>query len=138
MSIRKELSDMIFFGGKTIEVRRTVPKEITYPVKSYLYETSTGQSTGKVIGYFECFSVISTDIFKQDKKHINSNAQIREWISQRSGLSEEALFSYAFPSKTLYLYMIERALRYSEPKSIEEFGLNHPPNSWTYINHLKE
>lgn len=138
MSIKKEHSDKIFFGGKTIEVRRTVPKEITYPIKSYLYETKSGQGKGKVIGYFECFRVIPTDIFKQDKKHISSNIQTRKWISQRCGISEEELFSYAYPSKTLYLYMIERALRYEEPKNIEEFGISYPPNSWVYINQLKE
>ena len=52
MSIKKEFSDKIFSGGKTIEVRRTIPKEITYPIKSYLYETKGGQGEGKVIGYF--------------------------------------------------------------------------------------
>lgn len=68
MSIKPKWCEKIFNGEKTIEVRKTAPKEV--PFKVYIYETKAGFieavrgtcpkcafSRGKVIGSFVCDKV---------------------------------------------------------------------------------
>lgn len=86
----------------------------TYSVYSNPYEQ-------KVIGEFICDAIIS---------HCEmANADIAE---QRGCIRREQLFEYANGSE-LYGWHITDMKVYNKPKSLSEFGLTRPPQSWRYV-----
>ena len=76
---------------------------------------------GKVIGEFTC-----------DKTNITT----AEWVTQEElkklCLTQEQLKNYS-NKKAIYLWHISDLKIYDVPKSLSEFGLERPPQSWRYI-----
>lgn len=76
LSVHPKWCEKILSGEKTIEVRKSVPKEV--PFKAYIYCTKSGDrlvlksdkyfapsklQTGKVIGEFICDKVVEIEVF---------------------------------------------------------------------------
>lgn len=138
ISIQPKWVEKIANGKKTIEVRKTAPKQV--PFKAYIYETKGATETpwadedghlifkgrGQVIGEFIC-----------------DNA---EWMSMRDcdkacmTLKEAVDYS---KGKKLYAWHISDLKIYDKPKELSEFFtpmgkrpsymVERPPQSWQYV-----
>ena len=148
ISIRPKWCELIANGEKTIEIRKNRPKLET-PFKCYIYCTNikyinldeyvelhraTGgkidQWHGKVIGEFVCDKI-------ETKPFGNG---IAAYYSNEVGtcLSDTVLRLYASKGKPLYFWHISELKIYDEPKELTAFGLKKPPQSWCYVEEMKE
>ena len=148
ISIRPKWCELIANGEKTIEVRKNCPR-LVKPFKCYIYCTSikymnldeyvelhraTGgkidQWHGKVIGEFVCDKI-------ETKPFGNG---IAAYYSNEVGtcLSDTVLRLYASKGKPLYFWHISELKIYDEPKELTAFGLKKPPQSWCYVEEMKE
>lgn len=108
LSIKKQWLEKILSGEKTIEVRKTMPWEISYPFVVFCYETKANGGAGKVTAAFVCRDIntldclrelpayaIGTEVtektaqFGQTAKPCRTrNFRIKSWISLRNGLTK--------------------------------------------------
>ena len=136
ISIKPKWCDKIASGEKTIEVRKTRPKEL--PFKCYIYETKKDGGRGKVIGEFFCFEI--RDIFALPPAS----------MLKKSCLSEYEALMY-FRGKKGFCWYIHNLKIYDEPKELGEFdridyahlpisrwSIERPPQSWCYVEELIE
>ncbi len=155
ISIRPQWVEKIASGQKTIEVRKTAPKEV--PFKAYIYcckgnngyewlyrvdDNGHGKAQslhGKVIGEFICDKV---------------DGHLSGWDTAFGDivdttpmcLTVEELLHYS-ARKPLYFWHISDLKIYDRPRALSEFGkvgfghevpLKRPPQSWQYIEDLGE
>lgn len=123
MSIQPKYCELIASGQKTIEVRKTAPKET--PFKVYIYETKANKeqsyynayhekTVGKVIGEFTLIfiTLARADTMKHAYQHNNP---------EQTCLTDRELFDYATPGKPLYFWHISQLKIYDNPKELGEF-----------------
>lgn len=126
IAIRPKWTEKIASGEKTIEVRKTAPKEV--PFKCYIYETKGqyvkfthgahtkyGYGRGKVIGEFIC-----------DKVYMSFVGYMKNepcyWdILNGSCLTKDEIMNYG-KWKTLYGWHISDLKIYDKPKELSEFS----------------
>lgn len=126
ISIRPQWCEKIVNGEKTIEVRKTAPKEV--PFKCYIYMTqgtyknlglyseSIYQNRMKVIGEFICDKVEKFDVPYPawDKVYLND-------ILKNSCLTYTDLHSYIGSGNSGYGWHISDLKIYDKPKKLDEF-----------------
>lgn len=168
LSIKPKYVELIARGEKTIEVRKTAPKEV--PFKCYIYETKGqyvkfthgahtkyGYGRGKVIGEFICNSV--------DEYHYDycDGVDIDDDTILETAIDREDINIYA-KGKTLYGWHISDLKIYNNPRELSEFfkpcdrfldcctcrrlvhneymscdnKITRPPLSWCYVEDLGE
>ena len=117
----------IFEGIKKVELRKTVPHG-GLPFKVYWCESGSG---GKIKGesIIYRFDYLTAD-------QIIADAQ----LFSMTGVTEEQLRSYA-KDKPVYVWHILRTLVYPADipfyrKSVGDFGLTRPPQSWCYVEEV--
>ena len=125
ISIRPKWTEKIANGEKTIEVRKSAPKEV--PFKCYIYETQGqyvkfthgahtkyGYGRGKVIGEFICDKV--------DEYHYDycDGVDIDDDTILETAIDREDINIYA-KGKTLYGWHISDLKIYDKPKELSEF-----------------
>ena len=136
ISIRPQWAEKIAKGIKTIEVRKTAPKEV--PFKAYIYESRNGghrckhcnekdscysyapknvgcyNGSGKVIGWFICDKV--------DEYHYDycDGVDIDDDTILETAIDREDINIYA-KGKTLYGWHISDLKIYDTPKELSEF-----------------
>lgn len=136
IAIRPQLVEKIAKGEKTIEVRKTAPKEV--PFKAYIYESRNGghrckhcnekdscysyapknvgcyNGSGKVIGWFICDKV--------DEYHYDycDGVDIDDDTILETAIDREDINIYA-KGKTLYGWHISDLKIYDNPKECSEF-----------------
>ena len=177
ISIRPQWCEKIASGEKTIEVRKTAPKET--PFKAYIYETKeskmryldhrfnsffSGKSCytdmGKVIGEFICDKVDEYTF-----SHYEAEYRVTHDEQKAMCLNQPELIRYG-KGKTLYGWHISDLKIYDKPKELSEFNrqcsyaglcfscdrakftskgdricqamITRPPQSWQYVEELKE
>ena len=155
ISIRPQWVEKIASGEKTIEVRKTAPKET--PFKGYIYATKPKKwfrcgavSTSDELLWFANGKVEMCDGFKfwaDSGVYQGLNGRvIGEFVcrgimqpfyslrlmAKESCLTEEELLTYS-KGKPLYGLRISDLKIYDKPLSLSELGVNHPPQSWRYI-----
>lgn len=135
MSIKPKWCEKIFSGEKTIEVRKTAPKET--PFKVYVYETlgkhkscrKCGKTNcpfvwcyegaGAVVGEFVCDE--KHDIqFTGESYMINNDISLTNGIAKQSCLWFDDMFSYLGVKGGAALH-ITAPKRYDTPKELGEF-----------------
>lgn len=141
MSIKPEWCELIASGKKTIEVRKTAPKET--PFKCYIYMTATKErcrfweyitayqnnkgdilnGSQKVIGEFVCDSVTCIQAYygNSGEKHLTNLFGID---IKNTCLSLHEIFDYIIGDKkdgTGWLYHITDLKIYDKPKELREF-----------------
>ena len=138
ISIRPKWTEKIASGEKTIEVRKTAPKEV--PFKCYIYETKGqyvkfthgahtkyGYGRGKVIGEFICDKVICSQAYfdSQGKNHLTN---VFPDDIKKTCLDEYDLWDYiagkAVKANQMYdgyLWHISDLKIYDKPKELSEF-----------------
>ena len=127
MSIQPKWCELIFNGQKTIEVRKSFPRQLETPFKVYVYQTkhnggkaivsevlNSVYGGGKVIGSFVCDRVRLCIPFGL-KGHLLSQEVYREMC-----LTKEQLDKYG-GLKTLYGWHINDLKIYDKPKELGEF-----------------
>jgi len=159
ISIRPKWCAKIASGEKTIEVRKTRPKQ-NPPLKVYIYctlpryphedfiETDYPKPQfyggGKVIGEFTCNRV--TNLFS------NSRFWLDEDDILHTCLSAAEMRKYANGANGLYGWHISNLKIYDKPRELREFTglrqtkfgaepvpITRPPQSWCYVEeHRKE
>ena len=150
LSIKPKYVELIASGQKTIEVRKSAPKEV--PFKAYIYETQGKTETpwidedghfvykgrGQVIGEFICDKV--------DEYHYDycDGVDIDDDTILETAIDREDINIYA-KGKTLYGWHISDLKIYDKPRNLSEFGkvgfghevpLKRPPQSYMYVEEL--
>ena len=133
ISIKPKWVEKIANGEKTIEVRKTAPKEV--PFKCYIYETKGqyvkfthgahtkyGYGRGKVIGWFICDKV--------DEYHYDycDGVDIDDDTILETAIDREDINIYA-KGKTFYGWHISDLKIYDKPKELSEFYTKKKCNS---------
>ena len=156
ISIKPKWCEKIASGIKTIEVRKSAPKEV--PFKAYIYcckgnngyewlyrvdNSGHGKAQswhGKVIGEFICDKVDEYPYDYCDGVDIDDDTILE------TAIDREDINIYA-KGKTLYGWHISDLKIYDKPRVLSEFGkvgfghevpLKRPPQSYMYIEDLGE
>ena len=134
ISIQPKWCELIASGKKTVEVRKTAPKEV--PFKAYIYETKGKkkywsqpmpipyyEGKGKVIGEFVCDETICCQAYygASGLKHLTN---IFDNELQQTCLTEYELFDYIVGKEkvgTGWLWHISELKIYDEPRELSEF-----------------
>ena len=155
ISIQPKWCELIASGKKTIEVRKTAPKD-KEPFKVYIYQTKKkwiyrlleklGLYQGKVIGEFVCDKVCripwqsQPEFLDYDLREIYAlnDPDPKNYFSLRSTcLTQGEIIDYG-KGKTLYGWHISDLKIYDKPKELSEFkfpcqyGYNDINNAWCY------
>lgn len=117
-SIHPKWTKKIFSGDKTIELRKTKPSYITFPIKVYIYETIKGGGAGAVVGEYTCTGI--------------SQMLYIMTASRRSAVSVYEILEYA-DGGIVYEWEIANVIKYPKPRLLSDFGLDKPPQSWGYV-----
>lgn len=120
LSIHPKWANLIYEGKKTIEWRKSFPKEFKDGDKVFLYETAP---VCKVTGVFTLDYVIFAESAFKDilKSHI-----------ERGCVDIDALRKYQGKSPYLHGWAVYKPSKFDSPKSLADFGLERPPQSWCY------
>ena len=160
LSIKPKYVELIASGQKTIEVRKTAPKEV--PFKAYIYctygnpkENYALSKQGKVIGEFICNNASELDYVY----YWNNGYEFATCLTYRQ------VADYG-KGKTLYGWHISDLKLYDSPKELSEFSrpcsysglcfsckrtsfkkdgnllcntkITRPPQSWMHVEDLGE
>lgn len=161
VSIKPKWCELIASGQKTIEVRKTAPKEV--PFKCYIYETHDKSkkyyetfhknTIGKVIGEFICNEVLIVDC----DSVAPFNRETGDYIKSLCCLDRNDFWDYTH-GRCAYGWYISDLKIYDKPRELREFkpanrkcqysdlglaiptckdcdgcALNRPPQSWMYV-----
>ena len=138
LSIQPKWVEKIVNGEKTIEVRKSAPKEV--PFKAYIYETKGAtempwvdedghfiyKGRGQVIGEFICDKVMFLTPLGL------RGFEMRDEILKSICLTNDDLNAYG-GLKTLYGWHISDLKIYDTPMLLEELGVDKAPQSWRYV-----
>lgn len=131
ISIKPKWVEKIANGEKTIEVRKTAPKEV--PFKAYIYETKGqyvkfthgahtkyGYGRGKVIGEFICDKVYPIKNRGSSFSVADEEQSVTNEIARQSCLYYDDMVSY-FGNKDGFGWHISDLKIYDKPKELSEF-----------------
>ena len=115
-------------GHKTMEVRKTAPKE--WPVRVLLCESGSG---GQVKAEFTMKMP-----FMSYKWAFLEEVESAKMMADRACLSIKEVLDYYGDRDYLYFWSISDMVDYCSTKgyhvrNISEFGLKRPPQSWQYV-----
>ena len=132
ISIQPKWVEKIASGQKTIEVRKTAPKEV--PFKCYIYETKGqyvkfthgahtkyGYGRGKVIGEFICDKVYSIKNRGSSFSVADEEQSVTNEIARQSCLYYDDMVSY-FGNKDGFGWHISDLKIYDKPRELSEFS----------------
>ena len=149
LSIKPKWVDKIVKGEKTIEVRKTAPKEV--PFKAYIYETKESKrrylddrfnsfldnkshytDMGKVIGEFVCDKVYLIKNQGSRFSVADEEQSVTNEIARQSCLEYDDMVGY-LGNKDGYGWHISDLKIYDKPILLEELGVDKAPQSWRYV-----
>lgn len=118
LSVKPEYATRILAGTKGFEFRRRLAtKQIdaiilyaTYPVE-------------RIVGEVEVTGAITM-----------SPTGLWEYTKKRAGISRKKFRAYFYQERKAHAYILGESVKYPEPKSLEEYGVVHPPQSFVYID----
>lgn len=133
LSIKPKYVELIASGQKTIEVRKSAPKEV--PFKAYIYETQGKTETpwidedghfiykgrGQVIGEFICDKVYPIKNRGSSFSVADEEQGVTNEIARQSCLYYDDIVSY-FGDKDGYGWHISDLKIYDKPKELNEFN----------------
>ena len=143
ISIKPKYVELIANGEKTIEVRKTAPREV--PFKVYIYETKGAtempwvdedghfiyKGRGQVIGEFVCDRIYEI-------KNLGSSFMIGNDIALTNRITRESCLEFPdlrtyLKDKNGYAWHISDLKIYDKPMLLEELGVDKAPQSWRYV-----
>jgi predicted transcriptional regulator len=126
ISIRPKWWNLILEGKKTIEVRKSGPKDIEFPFKVVCYVTGEG-----IVGQFMCDFISITNSYSSLTDFSQLTAEeISEYANGKTGRRKREMkdgFVHAWKIKE------GSAVKYDRTFKITDAGLDRPPQSWCYI-----
>ena len=165
ISIKSKWCSLIATGKKTVEVRKTIPKLDT-PFKCYIYCTKAPigwffmnspdvRRDGKVIGEFVCDKIERFSVTTDDNSTISEKDMVNKSCMTIHELAQYELDAipkeFTIYKIGVYGWHISDLKIYDRPKDLNEFeGLSktkfgyepieikRPPQSWRYVEELKE
>lgn len=125
MSIHPKWAEKIYNGEKRVEWRKTRPK-LEGKTRVYIYETSP---INKVTGFFTIL-----DVFGFDSNHGISFAV------EKGCVPIDDLKKYQGDSMCIFAWEIKygSVVNFNQPKTLADFGLNRPPQSWQYLKRMSK
>lgn len=148
ISIRPEWVAKILNGEKTLEIRKSAPKDL--PCEVYIYCTKGnpsispfefyesgrpphiigGEINGKVVAKF---TLNKTYLLTKEKIGYVAWAGMGCFKYEKDAcITKEQLDKY-LNGKDGYAWLIDDLKIFDEPKELKEFGLRRAPQSWQYI-----
>lgn len=162
ISIQPKWCELIARGEKTLEIRKSRPKQET-PFKVYIYCTLSGSNEffkdalngdvaawnrgkwgerkGNVIGEFICDAILPISI---KYSNLNSRVALKEFPG--TCLTDKQIIDYLGNGVTGYAWHISNMKIYEKPKKLSDFTgiktmrggfelrvLERPPQSWCYV-----
>lgn len=116
LSLHPEWWEPIKKRQKTLEARRTRPKNVELPVRVIVYLTAPASA---IVGEFLCSDIIKTERVER--------------LERNSCVPLEQLERYA-DGGSLYGWTIWDATEWPFRLPLSSVGLEKPPQSWCYIN----
>ena len=116
-SIKPEYVNRIFSGEKHYEYRTIVCKKQID--KIIIYETSP---TSKIVGEVSVLKILKDtpeNLWNQTKNY--------------AGIDYESYFSYFKDKEFAYAYVLEKPVKYKNPKSLSEYNITSAPQSFIYL-----
>lgn len=121
ISIKEKFWRLILSGEKSLEIRKSRPKEIEYPFRVICYISGRG-----IMGAFICDGIIKTNNYPQlAENSCLSVGKIFDYANGISGRSDNCLYGWHVQEET--------PVEFDGAFKIETAGLNRPPQSWCYI-----
>lgn len=117
LSIKPEYLQRILDGTKKYEFRKRIPKEKVS--KLVFYCTAPTQ---QIVAWANVLDIISA-----------SPAEIWKQTSEVAGISAEKYNEYFEGCERAYAYRLGNVCQYDAPKSLEDFDLTAPPQSFVYV-----
>lgn len=117
LSIKPEYAEQIFKGSKRYEYRRRLPKESVSKIVVYATHPIM-----KVVGEIEVAEVIT-----------GSPTSIWERTKNEAGISRAKYRIYFRGCTVAYAYKLSNAVTYESPKELLDIGVQHPPQSFVYL-----
>lgn len=147
LSIQPKWVEAIRRGYKTVELRRIRPR-LSVPFKVYIYQTKNKTVTpwvqkgeaqpeysdlGKVVGEFVCDVIGEYDVDTETFFVINVGVSDFGW---KTALTKDEERGYA-RGKRPWGWHISNLKFYDEPKDLTDFGIDHAPQSYVYVEERK-
>lgn len=124
LTMRKQYWDKIVEGEKDIEVRKTIPTKMQALIqregfaRCYVY---VGGEVQRVVGFFDCDRVYWSD----------KPGQIQQ--IGKTGMTAKELAKYGTGrGGRLYGWHISRFVKYKKRLPLSVFGMEYPPQTWSY------
>ena len=146
ISIQPRWCELIFNGQKTIEVRKSFPRQLETPFEVLVYCTKGKENekmcfdryspyigNGKVIGSFVCDKVYK---IVPDGEYYSNGYDIDDDMLSETCLGRGYLTGYGL-GYTLYGWHITAPKLYDKPRELGEFGIARAPMSWCYVDELQ-
>ena len=155
LSIHPKWAELILSGEKTIEVRKTVPKELCEGERIFLYETAPVK---KITGYVRfvgayriCYDTDRDELkfswrdpYRSKKFNLNTGSVNKDF--RRTCLKEDEFIRYMRPrhaieyawgsgteSFTAVFLELSHPVRFETPRSLSSCGFETPPQSFQYV-----
>lgn len=121
ISIKKQYSDLIFEGSKTVEYRKVLPSK---PVdRCFIYES---RGSGRVVGFFTLSKTTSC-----------SPEEAWSLTCDIGALSRTQFDIYYEGRSKSVLFYIASCHRFERPFELSELGINRAPQSFIYLSDAK-
>ena len=131
LSVNPEWVSKIISGEKTIEVRKSAPRQEGH-YKVFIYETKANGGRGKVVASFNtvflCYDHVMFMYTQTDLK-----TPIEKSILKRSCLTEEQILEYGKGKDRLFFWHIWDLKVFRKECDLEDWGVNRAPQSWMYV-----
>lgn len=127
LSIHPKWAKLIYEGKKTIEWRKTEPKKADGLSVIFLYETAP---VCKVTGWVKFNGANAVDATKEQRP-FNWQDIFLEQV-EHGCVERNELIKYQGNSDYIYAWMVYDPRKFGTPKTLEDFGLKRPPQSWCY------
>lgn len=164
ISIKPEWVALILNGNKTVEIRKTMPK-CELPIKVYIYCTKA-KSTNRhllklddeisgthfVIGHYgERIDGLVVAEFMLNRVeelektilptiptcvYLTKTKRFASAVEKIGCLSQNEIYNY-LGGKNGYAWYIDNLKIYDKPKELSEFGVKSQPQSWCYVEEIK-
>ena len=117
LSVKPEYVERIFVGIKLYEYRKRLPKSDIRKIVVYATHPIM-----KVIGEVEVTKLL-----------LGSPNAIWEQTKENAGISRAKYREYFKGCRIAYAHQLGQITKYEIPKSLNDFGVSNPPQSFVYI-----
>lgn len=135
ISIKREWLSKIMSGEKTLEVRKSMPWEISFPFAVLCYETKANGGAGEIVGAFTCEDIDQLNCLTELSPYFADAGKLSDKADgfiRKSCVDIAALFEYGNKTGTLYGWNISNVRKLS--LSMHQLHMKRAPQSWQYAS----